>query len=201
MRNLTWDAHITKISIKLGILHKLKRTFPQGILRTIYNSLIHPHFIYGLYLWGLKCRRIKVLQKKAVRILAFKPYISHSTPIFRTLQILKIEDLYTVKVYKLYYKLRNNLLPAYFHTFTPFYHNDHHTHDLRYTILRLPMTRREYFAECTKYQFLKLIRETSQTDLDRSTHSTMFQFSSYFKYSLINSYTTVCDVTNCYVCG
>ena len=204
-QNVTWDAHITKISIKLarviGILHKSKRTFPQHILRTIYNSLIHPHFIYGLYLWGLKCRRIKVLQKKAVRILAFKPYISHSTPIFKTLQILKIEDLYTVQLYKLYYKLRNNLLPSYFHTFTPYYHNDHHTHDLRYTILRLPMTRREYFAECTKYQFLKLIRETSQTDLDRSTQSTIFQFSSYFKYSLINSYTTVCNVTNCYVCG
>ena len=67
--------------------------------------------------------------------------------------------------------------------------------------MRLPMTRREYFAECTKYQFLKLIRETSQTDLDRSTQSTIFQFSSYFKYSLINGYTTMCNVTNCYVCG
>ena len=89
-QNVTWDAHITKISIKLarvvGILHKLKRTFSQHILRTIYNYLIHPHFIYGLYLWELKCRRIKVLQKKAVRILVFKLYISHSTPIFKTLQ-------------------------------------------------------------------------------------------------------------------
>ena len=105
-QNVTWDAHITKISIKLArvicILHKLKRTFPQHILCTIYNSLIHPHFIYGPYLWGLRCRCIKVLQKKAVRILAFIPYISHSTPIFKTLQILKIEDLYTVQLYKLY---------------------------------------------------------------------------------------------------
>ena len=137
-QNVNWDAHITKISIKLarviGILHKLKRTFPQHILRTIYNSLIHPHFVYGLYLWGLKCRRIKVLQKKAVRILAFKPYVSHSTPIFKILQILKIEDLYTIQLYKLYYKLRNNLLPSYFHSFIPYYHNDQHTHDLRYTI-------------------------------------------------------------------
>ena len=47
-QNVNWDAHITKISIKLarviGILQKLKRTFPQHILRTIYNSLIHPIF-------------------------------------------------------------------------------------------------------------------------------------------------------------
>ena len=76
-QNVNWDTHITKISIKLarviGILHKLKRNFLQHILRTIYNSSIHPHCNYGLYLWGLKCRLIKVLQKKAVRILAFKP--------------------------------------------------------------------------------------------------------------------------------
>ena len=32
---------------------------------------------------------------------------------------VKIEDLYTVQLYKLYCKLRNNLLPSYFHTFTP----------------------------------------------------------------------------------
>ena len=99
-QNVTWDAHITKISTELArvidILHKLKRTFPKHILRTIYNALIDLHIIYGLYLWGLKCKRIKILQNKAVRILAFKPYVSHSTPILKTLQILKIENLYTV---------------------------------------------------------------------------------------------------------
>ena len=76
-QNVTWDAHITKISMKLakviGILHKLKRTFLQHILPTIYNFLIHPHFIYVLIFWGLKCRRIKLLQKMAVKILPFKP--------------------------------------------------------------------------------------------------------------------------------
>ena len=49
-QNVNWDAHITKISIQLarviGILHKLKRTFPQHILRTIYNSLINSSTLY-----------------------------------------------------------------------------------------------------------------------------------------------------------
>ena len=30
------------------------------------------------------------------------------------------------------------------------------------TMLRLPMTRKEYYVQCIKYQFLKLIRKTSQ---------------------------------------
>ena len=51
-QNVTWNADITKTSIKIarvtGILHKFKHSFPQRILRLIYNSLIHPHLIYGL---------------------------------------------------------------------------------------------------------------------------------------------------------
>ena len=91
-QNITWKPHITKMAIKLarvaGVLNKLKHISPQHILLTIHNSLIQPHLIYGLYLWGLNCTRLKILQKKAVKILAFRPYTSHSTSIFKTLKIL-----------------------------------------------------------------------------------------------------------------
>ena len=90
-QNLTWTPHIRKISIKIsrviGVLRKLKRIFPQHILRLIYNSLIHPLLIYGLNLWGFKHKRITILQNKAIRILAFRPYISHSTSAFKELKI------------------------------------------------------------------------------------------------------------------
>ena len=136
-QNITWKSHVTKTAIKIsrviGVLNKLKHIFPQHILRTIYNSLIQPHLIYGLYLWGLNCKRLKILQKKAVRVLAFKPYISHSTPIFKDMKILQLEDLYTMQLYKFYYKNTNNLLPSYFSSFTPF--NENHNHNLRYNIL------------------------------------------------------------------
>ena len=116
-QNVTWNAHITKTSIKItrviGILHKLRHSFPQRILRLIYNSLIHPHLIYGLYLWGFNPKRLTILQKRAVRILALRPYLSHSTPLFKSLKIPKLEDLYIIQLYKLYYKNVNNLLPSY----------------------------------------------------------------------------------------
>ena len=67
--NITWNPHIRNTSIKIarviGILRKLKRIFPRHILRLIYNSLIHPHLLYGLSLWGFKQKRITVLQKKS----------------------------------------------------------------------------------------------------------------------------------------
>ena len=184
-----------KIARVIGVLNKLKHIIPQHILLTIYNSLIQPHLIYGLYLWGLNCKRLRILQKKAVRILAFRPYISHSTSIFKTLKIRKLEDLYTMQLYKFYYKNTNNLLPSYFNSFTPYYNNENHNHDLRHRILRVPMTRHEYYVQCTKYQLLRLIRETPHIDLNRCTQLNIVQFLAYFKYSFINNYNPVLQVT------
>ena len=84
-QHLAWNDHLSKISIKvarvIGIMNKLKNIFPHQILRTLYNSLIHPHFIYGLYIWRFSPKRLSVLQNKAVRILARRPYISHTRPV------------------------------------------------------------------------------------------------------------------------
>ena len=101
-----------------------------------------------------------------------------------------------VQLYEIYYKNTNNILPTYFQTFTPHYYNAlEHGHDLRHNVVRLPLTKREYYVQCTKYQLLKLIMDTSQSDLDLS------QFISYFKYSIIESYIPQCTVRNCFVCA
>ena len=167
-QNISWTPHIRKISIKfsrviIGVLRKLKRIFPQHILRLIYNSLIHPNLIYGLNLWGFQHKRITILQKKAIRILSFCPYISHSTSAFKELKIPMLKDLYIIQLYKIYYKSIHNILPVYFQRFSPNYNNGTaHNHNLRHQALRLPMTRKEYYVQSTKYQLLKLIRETPQ---------------------------------------
>ena len=63
------------------------------------------------------------------------------------------------------------------------------------------MTRREFFVQSTKFQFLKLVRDTPVIDLNRADNSTIYQFSAFFKYSIINSYDPVCVINHCYVCG
>ena len=108
------------------------------------------------------------------------------------MKILLLEDLYTMQSFKFYYKNTNNLLPSYFSSFTPFYEN--HKHNLRYNILRLPMTSHEYFVQCTKYQLRKHIRETPRDDLNSCTQLNIIQFSAYFKCSIINNYNPLCNL-------
>ena len=41
-------------------------------------------------------------------------YLAHSEPLFKELELLKIEDLYKWKILKFYYNLSYGLLPSYF---------------------------------------------------------------------------------------
>ena len=59
-----------KISQSIGILSRLKHFLPMKAKLMIYNSLILPHFNYGILAWGYNCERIIKLQKKSVRIIS-----------------------------------------------------------------------------------------------------------------------------------
>ena len=82
--------------------------------------------MYGLPVWGFQSMCVEKLQK-AIRVLANRPYISHTTHISTELIINKITDLYHVQLYKLHYKNRNNLLPVYLRIFSQFFpmYGDH----------------------------------------------------------------------------
>ena len=124
--NMTWDAHINHISKKIskaiGILYQLKHIYPQRTLFTLYSTLIVPHLNYCLILWGSYIKenhRLHLLQKKALRIITNSHYIAHSEPIFKDVRCLKITDMFSVAIWKFYFKLMNNKLPHCFSSYKP----------------------------------------------------------------------------------
>ena len=123
--NLNWKAHLhmvsTEISRVIGLLRKLKYIFPSYTLHTICNSLILPHINFSLLTWGTKCQKIELLQKKAIRVLHSKSPVAHANHLFRKMNRLRVSDLYTCNLLKLYYKLYRNILPGYFESFIPEY--------------------------------------------------------------------------------
>ena len=85
----------------------------------LYNTLILPHLHYCLTVWGFDSSRILLLQKRAMRTITNSWYRAHTTPIFKSLNILKVNDLYWLMVLKFYYKIENKLLHSYFDVFIP----------------------------------------------------------------------------------
>ena len=103
-----------KISRTVGLINRLKNYIPENALLTIYNTLIIPHLNYGILTWGFNSDRIMKIQKKAVRSITSSKYNAHTEPIFKTLKLLKINDIFKCQTLKFCYKLINGNLPVYF---------------------------------------------------------------------------------------
>ena len=204
--SLSFKSHLTKIGNKIsrviGLLHKLKHIFPSYILRMIYNSLILPHMDYSLLAWGANCHSIELLQKKAHQL------SPHTEPILKGMDQLKLLDMYTCHLIKLYYKLYRNKLPAYYEKFIPEYGESQH--DLRHNNVRLPAIRCDYEKTNAKFQMHYRLREfanpsrpplypTVHIDMDTLSQS-LTRFSKYIKTQFISSYSFHCIINECYTC-
>ena len=92
-----------------------------------------------------------------VRVLFFKSPIAHTEPIFKRMSQLKLTDMYTCNLLKLYYKLYRKKLPDYFDNFLPEY--GVYRHNLRNNLIRLPAIRCDFGKMNSKYQMHYRLRE------------------------------------------
>jgi len=204
-KHLKWSSHIDKISHKIskttGVLNKLKNYIPKNILLTIYQSLITPHLNYGVLAWGSSCGKVFKLQKKAIRIITNSKYNAHTEPLFKQLNILKVQDIFKLQQLKFYFKLRNNRLPTYFGNFQLTRHADLHSYETR--------GRGNFIDQGAKFNISKQnIRHSLPRLINACPHSitekvlthSLHGFSIYVKNYLIAKYESTCEIPDCYVC-
>ena len=99
---LRFNLHINEVSKKisknLGVLYKLRQYVPSATLLTVYRSIIESYINYCILIFGnassTHLSPLIVAQKKAVRIVAKEPPLSHTNPIFFNLKLLKVPDFY-----------------------------------------------------------------------------------------------------------
>ena len=130
--HLNWKKQIAnvtkKISRGIGILAKLRSYLDPKLLRNIYHSIVYSHLSYGVEAWGSAyasdLEKILILQKKAVRILTGNKYfqiygeesapLPRSEPLFKTLEILKFDDIFKTCVANFVYSTLAHETPAVF---------------------------------------------------------------------------------------
>ena len=116
---LIWEAHTKyiekKTSCGLYALNSVKHLLSSVHLTSIYYSLIHSHLTYGCTLWGNTLKKylnkIKVNQKKAIRIVCHRKYNAHTQPLFDEKNIPAFEILYKLQTCQLMFKLYTQMLP------------------------------------------------------------------------------------------
>ena len=170
---------------------------PQRIL---YNSLILPQLQYCILSWGFKSDIFLKLQKRAVRIITCSKYNAHTEPLFKTLNLLKIEDIMKIKALKSYYRYKQNELQKYFDSlFTE--SNDNHSHDTRHksVLYQLPTktsTERLY----VRHYIPEILTKTPECITEKLDTHSFGAFSNYMKNCHIQNYKANCLIENCYIC-
>ena len=66
--------------------------------------MINSNINYGILVWGYCCQRLIKLQKKAIRILCGSKYNVHTGCLFKSVDILTLEDLLNLNALQFYYK-------------------------------------------------------------------------------------------------
>ena len=113
--HLSWKKHLdtvcTKVSRSVGVIYRLKFILPEMILITIYNSIILPYLNYCNVAWGNTFKsyldKLRVLQKKAVRLITNSHYIHPSSPLFLRLKMLPLSELVLFNCVLFMFKLQS----------------------------------------------------------------------------------------------
>ena len=181
---LSWQRHIehvrNKVSKTIGVLLRVRHKINIKLLRTIYNTLILPHFTYCITLWGNTFKKyihqLTLLQKRIIRIITFSGFLDHTAPLFSYLKILHFENLYKYHVLVNTYKAINSpVFPNCVREILDFYRNIH-THQTR-TInnLKIPFRKKKICTFGLKYNGPRLWNDLHKSIRESSSLST-FKF-------------------------
>ena len=127
--SLTWKYHIDnlskKISKAIGIMYKIRSFVNRKILLNLYYALVYPHLLYAIQTWGFafdnNINKIEILQRKVIRMLTFNdniygffgPSVDVSS-LFRELELLKIKEIFELRLAQFIYDCTNGLSPLKF---------------------------------------------------------------------------------------
>ena len=115
---ISWKSHLNHISSKISktiaLLRFLRYTFPKHILKTLYMTLIYPYFNYCNLIWGAADPTamvpLNLLHKKAIRIISRAKYLENTEPLFISMSLLTLTELYKLNCIMFIYKcLYSNL--------------------------------------------------------------------------------------------
>ena len=162
----------------------------------------------------------KNIEKKAIRFIYNAKYNSHTTPMFKNLQLLQAVDIVKLACFKFFYKCDNRIIPDYFknvfltheHTkrlqgirWAPQHFNKMETNlpnNNNYEI-KVKHTNSKYCRFCVRHEIPKLIKDNYLPGkvLEKiNTHS----YSGVVHYAqsyIISEYESMCCIRNCYICN
>ena len=165
----------------------------------MYQSLVNCHLQFCLLAWGYEYNRVYNLQKKAVRIMTASKYNAHTEPLFKQLNIMKLETSFSLQCLKFYHKFKGNFLPKYVSDIFTRKSGIHHYGTRRDQLHYFPF-KKTGASKCVRHSVPNLLNEIASIVRSNLGALSLEGFSSFYKSFVINAYDPVCHVRNFYIC-
>ena len=115
---------------------------------------------------------------------------------------MKVNDIHLHQQLKFYFKIINNILSDHFYDFNLALNSDIHDYNTRgKNKLRNAHFKHEFARNCIRNQMPHLLHTTHLSILEKVLTHSLKGFGQYTKHYLIEKYSDICLIYNCYVCN
>ena len=136
-----------------------------------------------------KINKLKILQKRCIRTLMFASHLEHSDPLFKSLKLLKISDLFNRITLIYFYKLSLGNLPTILNHFFDYFSSTHDHITRSENILRIPLvTTTRYGSNSLRVSGALLWNNFYKSVSDKTKISSLSKLKNYHKQSCLENY-------------
>lgn len=134
-------------------------------------------------------------------------YAAHTDPLFKKIGQLKLNDIFSLNLYRLYHKIINKTIPVYFRNVFDLLLPKQTTYNLRIIKLQFPPFKHDFARNGTFYQLILLINNKIESNIQNNPLLQQVEtlniksYSSIAKKELLSGYAEKCNKTNCYSCN
>ena len=137
-----------------------------------------------------------------MRIITHSHFRSHTSGLFKRLNVLKINDLCALQDYKFCYKFHHSMLPHYFLSDMKKPESSKLTYDTRYANnIKLPVPKHDFARYCMTNKYPYILSSIPKTFSQKIITHSFLGYKSYIKRSVIENYSSECTIPNCYICS
>ena len=91
-----------KISKSIGVICRIRMYIPNSVLLNLYYTIIYPYLTYCNVIWcgtyWSHLNSIWLQQKRAIRVINWKPPRYHTSELFSGSKILKLSDIHALSL-------------------------------------------------------------------------------------------------------
>ena len=182
-------------------MNRLKRYLPLSAMKLMYCSLILSHLLFAITSWGFEWERLSKLQKRAIRIITNNKYNAHTDPLFKSLKLLKIKDIFDAQCMKIWYKFVNNNVPTYFASMVTYNRELYDIQTRSHELLHLFPVRTSNARNAPRHRIPELLCKYPTAVLEKARTHSIMSFTSHVKFHLLDSYCSDCLIPQCYICS